>query len=251
LNRFLEKYKGSFIRIGNGELTDSLALDYLAKFSSFFISYFRKKKNTVFEFKTKTDEIDGVLQLPSSKNIVLSWSLNPQTLISEEEYLTASLERRLKAAVKVQEKGFMLGFHFDPLIWYPGWEGEYERTVEALFSLIDSSRIFWISLGALRFPPSLKKIIQQRFPRTRIIYEEMVRGFDGKLRYIKPLRIKLFKKVYSLIKDKAPDVFCYLCMESPDVWEKVMGFSPRSNLHFRYIFEQHCRKILNVDRFVG
>jgi len=36
----------------------------------------------------------------------------------------------------------------------------------------------------------------------------------------------------------------YFCMESPDVWERVMGFSPRSSSHFEYLFEQHCKKVL-------
>jgi len=244
LDRFIKKHKGSFLRIGNGELADSLALDYLGALSSFFISYFRDKKNVVFEFKTKTDEIDKILQLPSCKNIVISWSLNPESVVCKEERFTASLRRRLDAAYKVQEKGFMLGFHFDPIILYQGWEKDYEKLIGDLFQLISPSQILWISLGALRFPPSLKGIIQQRFPESRIIYEEMVRGLDGKLRYIKPLRVRMFKRIYSLIKERAPDVFCYLCMESPDVWEKVMGFSPRSNLHFKKIFDEHCRRVL-------
>jgi len=245
LDKFLKKNQGDFFRIGNGELADSLALDYLSNFSSLFISYFREKKNVVFEFKTKTDEVDKILQIPPSKNIVVSWSLNPERIIKQEEYFSASLEKRLEAAYRVQEKGYMLAFHFDPLLLYPEWEVEYQKLIENLFSLIDPSRIFWISLGALRFPPSLKAVIQQRFPQTRIIYQEMIQSLDGKLRYPKPLRIEMFKKIYSLIKDKAPDVFCYFCMESPDVWEKVMGFSPRSNLHFRHIFGEYCRKILN------
>ena len=246
LDEFLQKYRGSFLRIGNGELADSLALDYLSGFSSLFIAYFRKKKNVVFEFKTKTDQVGKILQLPPSRNIVVSWSLNPEGIISQEEYFSASLKRRLEAAHQVQEKGFMLGFHFDPLLLHPGWEINYERVIDNLFTLIDPSRIFWISLGALRFPSSLKEMIEGRFPQTRIIYEEMIRGLDGKLRYIKPLRIKMFRRIHSLIKERAPHVFCYLCMESPDVWERVMGFAPRSNAHFRHMLEEHCRKVLNT-----
>lgn len=246
LDRFLKNYQGKILRVGNGELADSLALDYLGDFSSFFISYFRKKENSIFEFKTKTDEIDKLLRIPPSPNIVISWSLNPHPVIQEEEHLTAPLKRRLEAAHLLQERGFMLGFHFDPIIFYPGWELDYERLVDELFSLIDPSRVFWISLGALRFPPSLKQLIQQRFPHSRIIYQEMVPGLDRKLRYLKPLRIKMFRKVYQCIKDHAPHLFCYLCMESPDVWEKVMGFSPQSNLHFRQMFEEHCKKVLTT-----
>ncbi len=244
LDNFLKRYQGRILRIGNGELSDSLALDYVSDFSSFLISYFRRKKNVILEFKTKTDQVQRILTLTPAKNIVVSWSLNPQHIIEKEENFTASLEKRLTSAYLVQERGFRLGFHFDPLIFYPGWETDYDRLIESLFSLIDPSRIFWISLGALRFPPHLKEIIQNRFPQTKIIYEEMIEGLDGKLRYIKPLRIKIFRRVYEAIKDRAPRVFCYFCMESPDVWERVMGFFPRSSSHFQYLFEQHCKKVL-------
>lgn len=247
LNELFNKTRGKTLRIGNGELSDSLALDYLGNFSSFFVSYFKRRKNLIFEFKTKTDEIEKILLLPPAENVVISWSLNPEPLIQREEYLTASLERRLKAAYLVQQRGFKLGFHFDPLIFYPGWESDYQKLIRDLFTLIHPSQISWISLGALRFPPSLKEIIQRRFPQSRITCKEMIRGLDGKLRYIKPLRIKMFRKVYQLIRDVAPQVFCYLCMESPDVWEKVMGFSPSSNLHFEHIFEKHINQPTSLE----
>jgi spore photoproduct lyase len=245
LNEFFDKGRGKTLRIGNGELSDSLALDYLGNFSSFFVSHFKRRKNLIFEFKTKTDEIEKILLLPPAENVVISWSLNPPSLIQKEEHLTASLDRRLKAAYLVQKRGFKLSFHFDPLIFYPGWESDYQKLIKNLFTLIHPSQISWISLGALRFPPSLKEIIQRRFPQSRITCREMIRGLDGKLRYIKPLRIKMFRKVYQLIRDAAPQVFCYLCMESPDVWEKVMGFSPSSNLHFQHIFEEHVNQLTN------
>ncbi len=234
--------EGRIFRIGNGELSDSLALDYIGDFSSFFIRNFREKKNLIFEFKTKTDEVEKILRLSPAENIVISWSLNPQNIMEKEELFTATLERRIKAAKLVQERGFKVGFHFDPLIFYPEWQTGYRKLIENLFSSIDTSGIFWISLGALRFPSSLKELIKKRFPHSDIIYQEMIRGMDGKLRYIKPLRIKIFREIYRLIKEAAPQVFCYFCMESPDVWEKVMGFSPSSNLHFQSIFENYCKE---------
>lgn len=249
LDRFLKKYNQSFFRMGSGELADSLALDYLAELSQFFVCYFKKQKNVVFEFKTKTDEVDRILSFTAAENIIVSWSLNPKAIVDSQEYHTASLKRRLHAARRVQEKGFRIGIHFDPIIFYPGWEAGYEKLIDCFFSYIDPERILWVSLGALRFPASLKNVIQQRFSATEIIYEEMVPGFDGKLRYLKPLRVKMFKKIYSLLQDRAPHIFYYLCMESPDVWNKVMGFSPSSSLHLRQIFNEHCQSVLGVQNY--
>lgn len=239
LENYLQRHRGRILRIGTGELADSLALDYLGDFSTFFASLFSARHRHIFEFKTKTDRIENLLSVSPGNNIVVSWSLNPKPVIEKEENLTSSLEERLKAAYLLQEKGFWLGFHFDPVIFYSDWEDDYEKLIDNLFSFIDHSRVLWISFGALRFPLSLKKIIQRRFPDSRIVYEEMIRGLDGKFRYIKPLRIRMFRRIYKAVRERAPQVFCYFCMESPDVWERIMGFSPSSSAHLEHMFEQY------------
>ncbi len=74
--------------------------------------------------------------------------------------------------------------------------------------------------------PALKEVIQQRFVDSRIVYGEFITGLDGKMRYFKPLRIDLYRKMVGWIKDIAPEVFIYLCMEDDEVWEASFGFRP-------------------------
>jgi len=239
---YLGHFPGRLFRIGTGELTDSLALESLVPLSQWLIEYFADRKDVIFEFKTKTDDIDHLLDLEPPPNLVVSWSLNPQKIIQKEEGGTVSLERRIRAAQRVQRKGYKVGFHFDPLLIFPGWEEEYRRLLDMLFSRVSTQGIIWISLGSLRFPPSLKEIIQKRFPSSRLIYEEMIRGLDGKMRYLRPTRLHLYKKIINQIKQVDDKVFCYLCMESADVWRRSMGFSPQSNAHLDFLFAQSIEK---------
>ena len=58
------------------------------------------------------------------------------------------------------------------------------------------------------------------------MYAEFVKGTDGKMRYFKPLRIDLYRKIITCIRDYAPDVAVYLCMEDDEVWQKALGFIP-------------------------
>jgi spore photoproduct lyase len=74
--------------------------------------------------------------------------------------------------------------------------------------------------------PSLKPIIQKRFKKSRIIYGEFIPGVDGKMRYFKPLRIQLYRKMVTWIRELAPDVMLYFCMEDEEVWERALGFVP-------------------------
>ena len=73
--------------------------------------------------------------------------------------------------------------------------------------------------------PALKQVIQERFPTSGIVYHEFVPGLDGKTRYFKPLRMNLYKKIVQWIKEAAPDVCLYFCMESDEIWQGC-GFAP-------------------------
>lgn len=238
LNTLLEKYPSRIFRFGTGELADSLALDSLVPLSIELIYYFSHCHNAILELKTKTDCIENVLKSPF-RQAVISWSLNPQSVIETEEYLTASLEARLRSAEQCAKAGFLIGFHFDPILAIPNFEKAYTDLVNQIFDRILPSRIAWISLGTLRFPPSAKSVVEVRFPKTRILYEEMIRGLDNKMRYIKPLRLELYKTVYQAIRKRSTDVFVYFCMESSDIWEKVMGKSPMSNAELDFWFAEH------------
>ena len=166
------------------------------------------------------------MRLDPKGRIVVSWSMNPQRVIDAEEHLTASFDERLSAARRCQEAGYKLGFHFDPMVEYPGWEEDYRGMVERIFSVVDQHRIAWISMGVLRNTPGLKRIMRERFPDSRLVTGEQVLCPDSKMRYFQPLRVGMYRKMLRWIRAASPTVFIYLCMESKEVWEQVFGFAP-------------------------
>ena len=88
------------------------------------------------------------------------------------------------AIEKVAKKGYLVGFHFDPMILHDGWQQGYKEVVSELFKLVNVSQIAWISIGSLRFNPEMKKKMEENFPRQDLTYNEMVRGDDNKMRYM-------------------------------------------------------------------
>ncbi|MFQ5842170.1 MAG: radical SAM protein, partial [Thermodesulfobacteriota bacterium] len=113
--------RGRIFRLGTGELGDSLAFEGMTSFSTVLVPFFAGKKNAIFELKTKTDEVDNLLDLGHGGKTVVSWSMNPEKVIAEEERNASTLEERLGAAEECQQQGYPIGFHFDPLIYYPEW----------------------------------------------------------------------------------------------------------------------------------
>ena len=213
---FLKKVKKP-IRIGTGEFCDSLALDHLTEYSLKLIPYF-KKKNVYFELKTKSAAIENLLTIPGSKNIVISWSINPQDLIDSQEKGVASLEQRLQAAKRVRAAGYSLGFHFDPVIHSDDYKPLYRELINTLYKKLKPP-FSWISLGTLRSNRKLKMISEQRFPKSKIFYGELFIGEDKKLRYPQFLRQEIYQNMINWIREHDTKTPLYLCMENKDLWE--------------------------------
>jgi spore photoproduct lyase len=225
-DRLLSRHRKFFFRIGTGEITDSLALEPYIGFCREIVPFFAEQPNCLLELKTKSDRVESLLELDSKGRVVVSWSMNPQKVIDRDERLTASFEERLEAARRCQQAGYKIGFHFDPIIEYPGWEDDYREMVQKTFAVIDPRRIAWLSMGVLRQTPALKRIMRERAPATRLVAGEQVLCPDGKMRYFQPLRVSMYRKMLKWIRSASPTVFVYLCMESREVWEGVFGFAP-------------------------
>jgi spore photoproduct lyase len=226
LRQYVREREGQIIRLGTGEFTDSLAFDPFTRFSERLAEEIRACPNLVVELKTKSRSVENLLTLGGSDRLIISWSLNPEMIIAREERGAAGLEERLTAAAACQEKGFRLGFHFDPIFYFPGWEVRYRETVDLLFERIAPERIAWISLGCFRFVPPLAPIIRERFPRAAYIHEEFIPALDGKRRYPQVRRVEIYSRLLEWIKIRGAGVLVYLCMENPAVWKKVFGFVP-------------------------
>jgi spore photoproduct lyase len=215
-------------RIGTGELADSLALDHLTSYSRKMVPLFATLPNGILELKTKSDQIATLKDLDHQGHTVISWSMNSNRVCLNEERKAASFEERLAAAVQCQAWGYRLGFHFDPLIHYEGWESEYREAVNRIFSAVNPDNVAWVSLGSLRFTPHLREAMSKRFPESKLPYGEFVPGHHGKLRYFRPIREEMYRKMKSWIHAAAPQVIVYLCMESRLVWERSFGAYPRN-----------------------
>ena len=229
-------------RIGTGEYTDSLIWDQCLDLAPLLVERFASQSRSILELKTKTVHVDQLIGLKHNRKTILAWSLNTPAVIKGQERRTASLSARIAAAGRCAQNGYPLAFHFDPLVLYDNCEVEYDQVIQDLFTAVSPSDVVWISLGSFRFMPTLKAIIQKRFGRSDIVYGEFIPGMDGKMRYFKPLRKKLYQRVVASIRDIAPDVLVYFCMEDADIWRYAIGFSPEEKGGLGHMLDESARK---------
>lgn len=207
------------IRVGTGEVIDSLSLDPITLYSRDLIELFKEFPNWKLEFKTKTNNVDQFLNLGPAPNTVVSWSVNPQNIIDSEEHGTATLNQRLEAAKKCLDHGFGIAFHIDPMIWHPEWQESYSLLVDKILLQFSPNDVPIISVGTLRFQPSQKNLMRERFGmKSMVTQAEVFPSHDGKLRYDANIRMKMYDFVVQRFKENNKKWNIFFCMESPETW---------------------------------
>ncbi len=209
------------LRIGTGEYSDSLALKEAHSLSIKLIDLFSKQDQHLLELKTKSLNIEPFLSLGHKGKTVMAWSVNPEVVARIEEFDSPSPLERIVAAKKCVAAGYPVAFHFDPIIYFDNWANEYGQFIDYLFSQIPAEKIAWISLGTLRFPLKQKQIIKEKFSHSKLNLDVMMQGDDNKLRYPEELRFKLYQYIYQKIRHLIKEVYVYLCMELPRMWQKL------------------------------
>jgi len=241
LDRRIDAGTDHILRFGTGELSDSLALDRRLQLNAFLVDYFGKKKKAILELKSKWADFRHLIP-HLNPYTVISFSVSPQRFIDAEEKRTSPIRKRLKAARLAQDNGCFVGLHFDPVVIYDGFERDYRYLIEDIGRILDPEKIIWISLGLLRFPAALYgQLIEKK--RKYLLTGEFIRGEDGKYRYIKPERIRIYKLLYKLLKNIDSRLFIYLCMERADIWKEVFGLTIQDNESLIQLFDKRIKNL--------
>ena len=118
---------------------------------------------------------------------------------------------------------------------------DYHSLVDDIARVVDLKRVIWVSMGLLRFVPGLMKVFLEE-KRRHLLHGEFIRAEDGKYRYIKSERIRVYRMLYEQLKAKEPDLFVYLCMERPDVWDEAIGMSVDTSEALISLFDARIRQ---------
>lgn len=217
--------------IGTGQSSDSLMWGNREGILEALFAFAKQNPNVILEFKTKSDNISYLLENEVPNNILVTWSLNPQVIIDNEERLTASLEKRIQSARALADKGVLVGFHFHPIILYKGWQNDYENIAKILLESFTCKEVCLVSMGTLTFIKPVLKKLRNRAIQSKILQMPLV---DASGKYSYPLEVKeeIFSTLYQAFKPWHNEVFFYMCMEDESLWQKVFGYEYEDNEKF-------------------
>jgi len=195
----------------------------------------RQNPNVIMELKTKSDNVQWLVENDLPTNLVVSWSLNPEAIIAHEELGTATLDRRLRAARALANKGCLVGFHFHPMVFYRDAAVAYSALADQVMALFSADEISFISFGALTFIRSALEAMRKARPDSPLLRSPLCDA-AGKLSYPPDVKRQLFLGIYQAFAPWHDEVFFYLCMEDAALWRDVFGRVFNCNDDFELAF---------------
>jgi spore photoproduct lyase len=176
--------------------------------------------------------VDDILNLSHNGHTIIAWSMNNERVSQKFEIGAPAFERRLSAAVKVQEAGYPVRIRLDPIVPFEGWREAYSETIKQIFSKICPDRV---TLGTLRFEegfynirnsiftsgsdlPNFLENMQPMFPAKK--FHGSKKPKSGKYSFSEEKRIEIFGFAIDEIR-KHSDCKIALCKESAFVWNKL------------------------------
>lgn len=225
-----------FQHIGTGQSSDSLVWGNREGVLEDLCDFARRNPKVLLEFKTKSANVKHLLQLDVPTNVVCSWSLNTEAIVENEEHFTASLEKRLAAARKTADAGIKVAFHFHPIVYYDGWESDYQNLAERVQGMFQPEEVLFISFGSVTFIKPVIQKLRDQGHHSKMLQMEMVPDPHGKLSYPDEVKVTIFENMYRWFKPWRNRVFQYLCMERSYFWDEVFGWHYPTNDHFAASF---------------
>ena len=206
--------QGKKIWFHAGEFSDSLALSHLTNELPFYFNLFRDLPEAILELRTKSANLKELLKLQPLENVITSFSLSPKDRIKKTDLKTPPLATRLNCLKQLQDKGFPIAIHLDPVIHEDRFEETYENLVESIVAQLGTEKIRYISIGVVRFTSKVFRQVKKNYPESELLAAEFRSSFDGKVRYPRPFRLWLLGKIKDIcLKKGFSEAQIYLCME--------------------------------------
>lgn len=171
---------------------DSLALEPVTHFAAEFLPVFAEIDNAWLELRTKSTQIRSLLESEPLPRCVVAFSFTPHEIAYKVEEKAPSVARRLDALCKLQERGWLIGLRFDPLIYQADYQQHYQQLFEQVFARIQPDKLHSVSLGVFRLPENYFKKIHKLYPEAKLFSSPLAKQ-QGMISYRQDLEHEMMQ----------------------------------------------------------
>ncbi|HDR7603080.1 spore photoproduct lyase [Bacillus mycoides] len=159
--------------------SDIVGIDHLTHALKRAIEFIGESEHGRLRFVTKYSHVDHLLDAKHNGKTRFRFSINSRYVIKNFEPGTSPFEERIEAARKVAGANYPLGFIVAPIYMHEGWEEGYRELFERLYNELKDMTIPNLTFELIqhRFTKPAKKVIQERYPNTKLEMDEEKRKY--------------------------------------------------------------------------
>jgi spore photoproduct lyase len=190
--QYIEERAPEITRFEAACTSDPVGLEHISGSLKECIEFMGQQPLGRLRFVTKYHHVDSLLDAKHNGHTRFRFSVNADYVIRHFEPATSSFAERIEAAGKVAQAGYPLGFIIAPIIWHDGWEQGYAELLEKLRAALPPSAGEQLTFEMIqhRFTKTAKRIIEQRYPKTKLEMDEEKRKYKwgrwGQGKYVYP-----------------------------------------------------------------
>jgi spore photoproduct lyase len=192
---------------------DSLALESVTRFVREFLPFFQKHKKAVLELRTKSINVDALLNHEVIPNCVVAYSFTPENISQKLEHGVPPIARRIQTMKKLVEKGWQLGIRLDPLIYHEGYQKYYSELIRDIFHAIPVESIHSVSTGPMRFPGKMFHTIEQLYP-DEPLFAGPLENRNGLTSYSERIETEMMNYCNTILENHLPKNKLFSCLQS-------------------------------------
>ncbi|MFS0780958.1 spore photoproduct lyase [Bacillus sp. 1P06AnD] len=177
--KYIEERKPEITRFEAACTSDIVGIDHLTHSLKRAIEFMGGTEYGMLRFVTKFHHVDHLLDAKHNGHTQFRFSVNSRYVIKHFEPGTSSFDERLEAAKKVANAGYPLGFIVAPIYMHTDWKEGYFELFERLSSALAGVDLPDLSFEMIqhRFTKPAKKVIEKRYPKTKLDLDESKRKY--------------------------------------------------------------------------
>lgn len=142
--------------------SDILLFDGILDFLKDWMDFAYHNPKVTIEIRTKSSNFKNFFNSQPIKNLIISSSILPQSIIYKYEKNTPNLEKRLNAVSKLINLGWKINLAIDPVIYdKDDWQNEYQEFFDTLSKKVDLGKVNAITIGTFRIPANYLKRLKK------------------------------------------------------------------------------------------
>ncbi|MBO8155050.1 MAG: spore photoproduct lyase [Bacillaceae bacterium] len=190
--KYIQEREPEITRFDASCTSDIVGVEHITGSLKKAIEFMGEQPYGRLRFVTKFENVDSLLDAKHNGHTRFRFSINTDYVIKYLEPGTSRLDGRIEAANKVAEADYPLGFIVAPIIRYDGWMEDYETLFQKLKSGLNYTAVNDLTFELIqhRYTMSAKKVIESRYPNTKLRMVESERqkkyGRYGRVKYVYP-----------------------------------------------------------------